>query len=144
MQYGTSGIADLLGLGDTTPIAPIRLAMMIEEGLPVTSLDGVAQAVAPEDPNFRYRIVPRATLMRRMRQPDGRLSPEESGRLARLASIWAFAREVWGDDSDAREFLFRKHPLIEMRLPIDVILGSDVGAGVVEQILGRLKYGTAA
>jgi putative toxin-antitoxin system antitoxin component (TIGR02293 family) len=144
MQYGMSGITDLLGVGDTTPVAPIRLATMIEEGLPVASLDSVAQAVAPNDTNFRYRIVPRATLMRRMRQPDGRLSPEESGRLARLAGIWAFALEVWGDDSDAREFLFRKHPLIEMRLPIDVVLGSDVGAGVIEQILGRLKYGTAA
>ena len=52
MQYGMSDIADLLGLADTTPVAPIRLATMIEEGLPVTSLDGVAQAVAPEDPNF--------------------------------------------------------------------------------------------
>jgi putative toxin-antitoxin system antitoxin component (TIGR02293 family) len=83
-------------------VAPIRLAAMIEEGLPATSLDSVAQAVAPDDASFRYRIVPRATLIRRMRQPDARLSREESGRLARLAGIWAFAREVWGDDSDAR------------------------------------------
>jgi hypothetical protein len=30
------------------------------------------------------------------------------------------------------------------RRPIDVILGTELGARLVEQILGRLRYGSAA
>lgn len=114
----------------------------IEEGLPLASLDSVAKQVAPEDAGLKYRIVPKATLSRRV--SGKRLSPEESAKLVRLTKVWAFARDVWQDDETARRFLFEPHVLLQKRLPIDIVLANDIGATMVTNILGRLRYGSAA
>jgi putative toxin-antitoxin system antitoxin component (TIGR02293 family) len=116
----------------------------IEKGLPVSSLERVAQLVAPTDRQFKHRIVPKASLARRQRPGGRRLSFSESERLTRLAVIWSMARNVWGSDEAARAFLFRPHPLLEGRKPIDVTLGTELGARLVEEVLGRLQHGTAA
>ena len=63
--------------------------------------------------------------------------------MARLASVWALAREVWGSDEAARDFLFRPHPMLEGRAPVDVVLANEFGRPLVEGILGRLQYGSA-
>ncbi len=34
--------------------------------------------------------------------------------------------------------------MLEGRRPVDVVLATDMGARLVEDILGRLKYGSAA
>jgi putative toxin-antitoxin system antitoxin component (TIGR02293 family) len=104
-------------------------------------LNRISRQIAPGDRNFRYRIVPRSSLARR--QQSNRLSGDEGARLARLASIWAFALEVWKDEVDARDFLFGRHVLLEDRRPVDVVLESELGAELVRDILGGLIYGTA-
>ena len=88
--------------------------------------------------------MPRATLARRRTQHTPRLTPEESARVARLASVWAFAKDVWKSDEAARRWLFEPHMMLEDRRPIDVVLASEFGRPLVEGILGRLKYGTGA
>nr|WP_244560131.1 antitoxin Xre/MbcA/ParS toxin-binding domain-containing protein [Ensifer aridi] len=96
----------------------------------------------PSDTQFKYRLVPRATYERRKRAKI--LSPEEGTRLARIARVWSSALEVWRDPNEARDFLFRAHPMIEDRLPIDVVIQSEFGAEMVLDILSALKYGSAA
>ena len=118
------------------------LISQIETGLPVSSLDRLSGAIAPRDPSFKFRIVPRATYMRRKK--SRRLSAAESAEVARLARIWSFAKEVWGSEEEARAFMFRSHLLLEDRRPIDVAIGSEMGARLVEDVLGRLAYGSAA
>jgi putative toxin-antitoxin system antitoxin component (TIGR02293 family) len=103
----------------------------------------VSRSIAPTDANFKYRVVSRATLDRRRKSEGKRLSPEESERLARIAKLWAFAREVWRSDEEARAFLFRPHMLLEGRQPIEVAVKTEIGARLVEDILGRLEYGSA-
>jgi len=49
-----------------------------------------------------------------------------------------------GSKEAAREFLFRPHPMIEDKRPIDVVIQNEFGSEVVVDILGRLKYGSAA
>lgn len=140
-------VADVLGLRNRARRAgasPLWFITMIEDGLPVSALDRVSDLLAPANPAFRFRIVPKATLARRKKQTDERLSAEESGRLARVAKVWAFAREIWGDDEAARGFLFRPHPLLNGRRPVDVALATELGGQLVEDLLGRLKYGSAA
>ena len=141
-------IAEVAGmLGIASPrrgLSPLGMVAMIEKGLPVGALERVSRSVAPADSSFKYQIVARATLARRNRQAGKRLSAEESGRLARLAAIWAMANDVWGGADEARSFLFRQHPLLEGRRPIEVVLGTELGARLVENILGGLKYGLAA
>lgn len=114
----------------------------LEAGLPVSSLDRLSGAIAPDDNSFKFRIVPRATYARRKK--SRRLSAAESADVARLARIWAFAKEVWGSQEEARGFMFRSHPLLEDRRPIDIALGSELGARLVENVLGGLLYGSAA
>lgn len=131
------------------PISVIGLMREVERGLAVTVLDDVARAVAPGDAAFAFRIVPKATLSRRRKALSLRdaaraaLTPEEGGRVARVAEIWAAAIDVWGDQDQARAFLSRPHPLLEGQCPMDVVLASEYGRPVVLDILARLRYGTA-
>jgi len=134
-------VAEVLGVAARRRGLPIHLIAEIERGLPVSALVRVAGLLAPSDASFKYRIVPKASLARRKHAK--RLSSDESSRLARLAKIWSFARAVWGSDSEARDFLSRPHQLLDNRLPLDVVLGSELGAQLVEEILGRLEYGSA-
>ena len=138
-------VADVLGLGMGGALLPMSLMSVIEKGLPLAALDRLAKAVAPDDAAFSFRMVPRATLARRRKAPAmARLSADESARVARLAEVWALARDVWGSDEAARAFLFRPHPMLDGRRPIDVVLANEFGRPLVEGILGGLQYGSAA
>ena len=119
-----------------------ELISQIEKGLAVSTLDRLAKTIAPDDATFKYRIVPKATYVRRKR--SRRLSAGESADVARLARVWSFAKEVWGGEEEARAFLFRKHPMLEDRRPVDVAVTNEIGARLVEDVLGGLAYGTAA
>ena len=137
-------VPELLGLRKRTGRsgAGLGLTTEVEKGLPLAALDRLVQAVSPDDSGFAYRIVPRATLARRRAQ-GARLTPEESARVARLAEVWAFARDVWkGDDEAARYWLFEPHMVLENRRPVDVVLMNEFGRTLVQDILGRIKYST--
>ena len=125
---------------------PLLLMSEVEKGLPLAALDRVVHSVAPADGKFAFRIVPRATLARRRKAAgteDTRLSADEGTRLARLATVWAMATEVWGSEDAARRFMFEPHPLLHGRAPVDVVLENELGRPVVEGILGQLQYGSA-
>ena len=139
-------VSDVLGI---LASGPFPLMSAVERGLPLTSLDRVVHSVAPLDSKFAFRIVARATLARRRKawatangRAEGRLSAEESTRLARLASVWAMALEVWGSEDAARRFMFEGHSLLHGRRPVDVVLENEFGRPVVEGLLGRLQYGS--
>jgi len=147
MSAAADAISRVLGIRASDPFT---LMSAVEKGLPLTVLDRVVYSVAPTDNKFAFRIIARATLARRRKawastkdKVEGRLSAEEGTRLARLAGIWAMAIEVWGNQEDARRFMFDAHPLLHGRRPVDVVLESEFGRPVVEGILGRLQYGSA-
>lgn len=138
-------VSEVLGL---TPrgkkLEPLEFVAKLEEGLPVRSFDLLMNQVAPRDKSFSYLIVARATLDRRRHAKDKRLTVDESERLARLARIWELALKVWGSKEEARRFLFEPHMLLDGRLPAEMAARTDEGARLVEGILGRLYYGSAA
>jgi putative toxin-antitoxin system antitoxin component (TIGR02293 family) len=138
-------VADVLGLPAkeaTAARTPFGLISRIESGLPVGSLERVSHLLAPGDAQFKYRLVPKATFERR--KSSHRLSSEEGTRLARVARVWSVALDVWKDEGEARDFLFRAHPMIEDKRPIDVTIQNEFGAEIVIDILSSLKYGSAA
>lgn len=142
MTVTTQDIATVLGLdGNRRFESALALAEAMERGFPVGTVKRVSQAIAPDDPSFRFRLVAKATLARRRR--DNRLSLAESERIERYARLWAFARDVFRDEAAARRFLAQPHPLLGGRTPLDVSR-TDLGARMVEDILGRLQYGSAA
>ena len=90
-----------LGLAEAQA-TPLWVAEAVGQGLPMAALDTLVELLAPEDDLLRFAFVPRATLHRRGRTQ--RLSPEESAKVARVAAVFALAREVWGSDAEARAF----------------------------------------
>jgi putative toxin-antitoxin system antitoxin component (TIGR02293 family) len=143
-QVHARAIADLLGLKPRKPetFTALDLAREVRSGLPVQSVERLCTRIAPGDTAWRYRIVPKATLARR--RSAQRLSAEEGDRLARTARVWSLAVDVWGSEDAARRFLQEPHPLLAGRVPADVVTETEVGARAVEDLLGRLKYGSAA
>jgi putative toxin-antitoxin system antitoxin component (TIGR02293 family) len=140
----TRSLATLLGLTSKRGqgVDSVELVRRVDKGLSVDAIERLCKLVAPDDPGFRYRIVPKATLARRQ-QGGGRLSRDESNRLARLARLWAFAVDVWKSEDAARRFLQRPHPLLHNAIPREIGIDSEIGAHAVEDVLGGLKYGVA-
>ena len=140
-----TNIADVLGLPakEVAARSPLGLISRIEDGLPLGALERVAHLLSPDDTRFKYRLVPKATYDRRKGKAL-RLSSDEGTRLARVARVWSLALDVWQDETEARDFLFRTHPMLEDRRPIDIVIANEIGAELVVDILGRLKYGSVA
>ena len=120
----------------------LDLDRAIHRGLPAKTVDRLGEAIAPGEPAFRFMIVAKSTLARRLKAKE-RLTPEEGEKVARLARVWAMAKEVWGGEADARRFLETPHPLLDGRPPREVA-ESEIGAREVENVLGRLRFGAAA
>lgn len=135
-------VIDVLGLTTKRPLSPLQLSDLLQKGLPIKSLNRVSSFLAPSDAMFKYKFVSKASLSRG--KGHGKLPVDGSSRLARVAKIWTLALDVWGSEESTRAFLFRPHPMLEGRTPLDVTLASEVGADLVESILGGLKYGSAA
>lgn len=120
----------------------IALIDEIDRGLPLRAVDRLADQVSPGDKTFKYHFVSRPTYARRKAQRQPRLSPSESDRVVRFARVWERAVRVWGSEEAAREFLERRHMLLEDRTPLAVTLSGEQGGRMVEDILDRLQHGT--
>ena len=114
----------------------------VADGLPKEALKASVDRVllAGEDrKKLLYRIIPEATYKRRR----GTLTADESGRVERLARVFATAEYVWSSADDARAFLSAPHPMLQGRTPLDVSM-TELGARRVEELLWKLYYGLAA
>src|SRR5262249_32878598 len=116
--------AYLLGL--KRPAHGVAFVDLVGRGLPVRSLERVVALVAPTDTSLKPRLVPKPSSARR--KASKRLSARESARVTRLASVWANTVRIWKSDDAARDFLYRSHPLLQGRRPIDLVLKSKIGA----------------
>jgi putative toxin-antitoxin system antitoxin component (TIGR02293 family) len=68
------------------------------------------------------------------------LSKEQSGRVWKFAEILAKATAVFGSQREAERWLERPAIGLDQRRPID-LLATPAGVQLVEDFLGRLKYG---
>ena len=140
MSGQLSTIENLLGVKVQAADTRLALANSIEAGLPVSALDHLADAVAPEDTRFKFRLIPKATLERR-RRSSKRLTTEEGNRLARVAKVYAIALDIYHDPAQVRAFLNRPHMMLDNKTPLDVALATGPGADAVINLLGRAAYG---
>jgi len=62
----------------------------------------------------------------------------------RAAAAWLMADRVFANKNKAQRFLNNPHPFLSGRSPIDVSCSDEGGLQSVENLLGRLYYGTAA
>ncbi|MGH6897074.1 MAG: antitoxin Xre/MbcA/ParS toxin-binding domain-containing protein [Geminicoccaceae bacterium] len=140
-------VVEVMG-GSAAVHAPVRgltdLRAEIKNGLRLEALHNTVARVfrdPAERRRFLYRVVPEGTYKRRAKA--GQLTPAESERVARLASVIALTEDVWGDPDDARQFLLTPHPELEDRPPLEVAV-EEFGARHVEEILEGIRHGLPA
>lgn len=118
----------------------VALAKMVSRGLPVRSIEHLIASGLPE--SELYRFIPRRTLQRR-RSSAALLTPEESERVERLASVLALASSVLGEEKTAIEWLRSPKERFDGERPIDLLV-SHTGARLVEEALFQAYYGNVA
>ena len=76
----------------------------IEGGLPVESLERLANSLAPGDITSIYNVIPKAALNRRKAQADNKLSADEGAKVTRIAKVWSAAVDVWKSEEKCAYF----------------------------------------
>lgn len=127
----------LIGLKD---MHPLKVVEKVSRGLAYTALARFQEHTlfSAQDVSEFVSIPPR-TLHRRKIQ--GRLDPQESDRLLRVARVFAKALGLFeGDASAARNWLFMPARALGGERPIQLV-HTDIGSREVEALIDRLEHG---
>jgi putative toxin-antitoxin system antitoxin component (TIGR02293 family) len=130
----------LLGLD---PVDTPQLVERVEEGLTFGELERLRQnmGLSREEMAVLVQIKPR-TLDRRKK--EGRLHPEESDRLLRAARVFGRAIALFeGDVEGALGWLYSPQRALGGAVPLEMAR-TEIGAGEVEGLIGRLEHGVFA
>lgn len=126
-------------------VNPLRsdrdLARLVEQRLPLTSVESLAKHGMSDEEIYRL-IVPRRTLVHRKSRREP-LTHEESDRAVRIARMASLAEEVFGDDAKAARWLRKPKSRFDGRAPFE-LLSTEAGARLVEEMLLQLDYGFTA
>jgi putative toxin-antitoxin system antitoxin component (TIGR02293 family) len=117
------------------------LARLVEERLPLSSVESLSATGLSDEEIYTY-IVPRRTLVHRRSKREP-LTHDESDRAVRIARISALAEQVFGDDAKAARWLRKAKERFQGRTPLEV-LKTEAGARLVEEMLLQLDYGIFA
>lgn len=123
------------------PVTADDLVELVRGGVPIAAIDHMLQSEVVRPGDLETLVIPRRTLANRRRL--GRLSPEQSDRLLRVARLIAEAMETFGSKEKALSWLRRSTSLLGGRTPIER-LDTDIGCREVETALGRIGHGIAA
>jgi len=139
----TDVIAHILGgrkvLGKTVK-KPDDLAHLVRKGLPAGSVTALAEKLHLGNSALSRTLgIPQRTLTRRLSQAS-LLTPAESDRTVRMARVYANTVKMIGDEGKATEWLTTPNRALGGERPLDQ-LDTDMGARIVEDILGRIAYG---
>jgi len=120
----------------TTP----RLIEVLQVGLPVQELNELqATLEVPMEKLVPMLGISKATLHRR--KAEGKLDPAESDRVVRFARLMGKAVEVLESEENARQWLTSPQFGLGGAVPLEYA-ETEVGAREVEDLLGRIEYGT--
>ena len=123
-----------------TPVTSIRRQIdQIRAGLSFRAVQNLQKALdLPMERIASVLGMSRATLHRRKLQ--GKIDREASEKLVRYQSLLKKAEEVFGDAENAREWLTHPQRGLGNAVPLE-FAKSELGAGEVENLLGRIEYG---
>jgi len=126
-----------LGLSATSVSALIE---QIEEGFAFEALDRLESHTGLSVSELGAIVgIPERTLARR--KAAGKLEPEESERLLRMACIFEKATELFdGDIASAMEWLTTPKIALNGKQPL-LYSKTELGAREVENLIGRLEHG---
>jgi putative toxin-antitoxin system antitoxin component (TIGR02293 family) len=126
-------------------VNPLRsdrdLARLVEQRLPLTSVESLSKNGMTDEEIYRL-IVPRRTLVHRKSRREP-LTHDESDRAVRIARMASLAEEVFGNDAKAARWLRKPKSRFDGRTPFE-LLSTEAGARLVEEMLLQLDYGFVA
>ena len=128
-------------LGVATLRSDRDLARLVDERLPIASLESLSSHGISDEEIYSF-ILPRRTLAHRRTRRES-LTHEESDRAVRIARISSIAEEVFGDDARASRWLRKPKLRFEGRSPLEM-LRTEAGARLVEEMLLQINYGFVA
>ena len=119
----------------------VHLVALIQRGFTYAAFERFLRNI-----DLPYRLlaqtveIPERTLARR--KESGRFEPDETDRLVRTSRVFARAIELFeGSSEAARQWLTSPVRALGGRTPLE-FASTDVGAIEVENLIGRLEYGT--
>lgn len=129
--------SDLIGGDDLVQSVGLNTIRQVRQGIESVVIERLAEAGL--ESKYRQRIIPERTFQRRQKAGE-RLTPEESERALRYARIVAEADRVFGEHGKGMRWLHSPMQQLENQSPLDV-LDTDIGARLVEDILGQIDEG---
>lgn len=137
-------MARFMGLPDWETMDDLSLAKRVGSGLPVSTVQKVADQVDPASMYLKpHSLIPKATYYRRKEQ-NKPLSRGQSERIFSISKVFSETlRQYHGDRQSAALFLSRKHPLLGGYSPLEMALESVAGADLVLQLLEKAEAGVA-
>ena len=129
--------------GSSLGLRPHSTPELINEvgrGLPFTALESLAATSGLPLPALADAArIPTRTLARR--KSDGRLAPDESERLLRVATLFEAALELFeGDAPGAARWMMTPRRALANETPLDYAR-TELGAREAEALIGRLEHG---
>lgn len=114
----------------------------VQIGFPIAAIEALADGLQiTQQSLLRIAHIAPATLARRRRHPDERLSSEESDRLYRIGSTCDLALRLFeGDAVAARRWLKEPAKALAGVTPFEH-LATEAGAAQVREVIGRLESG---
>lgn len=125
---------ELLG---TEAESELDFVRSVEEGLPAAALDRL-QALAELTETEMDEIIPRRTRTHQRRR--GRLSPDQSDRVARAARAFAQAHETFASREKGNRWMRKPNRALGGEAPLS-LLRTGSGTRLVETILTRIAHG---
>ncbi len=135
-----SGRHEYLSLLGLRSFDTASLLKRLDEGLSYAAFErlkrrlGVSSQVLAD-----AALITQRTLARRKKA--GRMQPDESDRLVRIARVFSRAIELFeGDAEGAREWMMQPRPALGGPSPFEMAR-TEVGAGEVERLIHQLEHG---
>ena len=119
--------------------SPMDLVAVVRKGAPFAWLAAVAEklGLSLETTAPVVGIAPRTLARRKL---TGRLDPQESERVLRVAKAIARATSVLGTSEKARVWLQKENRALRDVAPLSM-MDTDLGAQAVDDVLGRIEHG---
>jgi putative toxin-antitoxin system antitoxin component (TIGR02293 family) len=116
------------------------MAAEAEKGLSKVRADRLFRRIAATSPlpvgKLRAQLIPDSSWKRAGKT----LGPQASQTVARLEHALSFAEQIWGNETDAMEWLTNPHMELQGATPYSK-LRTEAGGRAVEWILAALEYG---
>ena len=118
----------------------VSLALKAHQGIPKAEASQFFRRVAATSGlplgKMRAELIPDSSWKR----AGLRLGPQASQTAARLIHVLSVAEQVWGNETDATEWLNSPHPELHGASPLS-LLKTEAGGRAVEALLGALEFG---